>query len=53
MSRKLHIWKRLLCLLLTLAVLPITGAAAGEEGPFVLPDPLPELAFTDVPQTAW
>lgn len=48
-------WQRVLCLLLILAMLPITGFASDVKGmdAFTLPDVMPELPFTDVSASAW
>ncbi len=53
MSRLTSFGKRLLCLLLILALLPVTALAAEDEPPFKLPKPLPGINFTDVARTAW
>lgn len=53
MPGSVHIRSRLLCLLLVFALLPVTGASAAEDNPFVLPEPMPEMTFVDVSPSAW
>ncbi len=44
--------RRLLCFFLVIFILPI-AVPAWEQSPFVLPEPLPELTFQDVPAGIW
>ena len=53
--KKQSFFRRALCIVLILAMLPLSGLAAetGGMNAFTLPDPLPEMPFTDVDSNQW